>query len=99
MGEKTPIGATFWNGLSVFGDEIHYCLICATFWNGMCVPLEREKIKSRIEILSPGGDRSCSGSDSFRLRSPSILIKERMVMMVMMVIMVMVMVMVMEIMR
>ena len=69
-------------------------LICATFWIGMCVPLEREKIKSRIEILSPGGDRSCSGSDSFRLRSPSILIKEGMVMMVM-VIMVMVMVMVM----
>ena len=94
MGEKTPIGATFWNGLSVFGDEIHYCLICATFWIGMYVPLEREKIKSRIEILSPGGDRSCTGSDSFRLRSPSILIKEGMVMMVM-VIMVMVMVMVM----
>ena len=64
----------------------------------MYVPLEREKIKSRIEILSPGGDRSCSGSDSFRLRSPSILIKEGMVMMVM-VIMVMVMVMVMMMMR
>ena len=65
-------------------------LICATFWIGIYVPLEREKIKSRIEILSPGGDRSCTGSASFRLRSPSILIKEGMVMMVMVIMVMMI---------